>query len=75
MPAYQSVPEFDLSRKYHLKAAGNAPNAHPIRSPNRNGKTSPHNGIRWRIKPPGWQAKPGWIASSEVRANVAYFKN
>ena len=22
MPAYQSVPEFDLSRKYHLKAAG-----------------------------------------------------
>jgi len=22
MPAYQSVPEFDLSKKYHLKAAG-----------------------------------------------------
>jgi hypothetical protein len=22
MPAYQSVPEFDLSRKYHLKAVG-----------------------------------------------------
>jgi hypothetical protein len=54
MPAYQSVPELDLSEKYHLKAVGceNAPNTLPIKPPNRNGKSSQRNGIRWRIKPP-----------------------
>jgi hypothetical protein len=54
MPAYQSLPEFDLFEKYHLKRLGarNAPNMHPIKPPNRNGENSQRNGIRWRIKPP-----------------------
>ena len=33
--------------------ARNAPNTHPIKPPNRNGKNSQRNGIRWRTKPPG----------------------
>jgi hypothetical protein len=53
MPAYQSIPEFDLSEKYHLKAVGvrDAPKTHPIKPPSRNGNNWQRSGIRWRIKP------------------------
>ena len=60
MPAFLSVPEAALSEKYHLKAvvARNVLNTHPIKPPNRNGKNSQRNGIRWRIKPPRCYATP-----------------
>jgi hypothetical protein len=74
MPAYQSVPEFDLSRKYHLKAAGCEQCAERA--------SDPITEQEWQDLATQWHSmadqaarKPGWIASSEVRANVAYFKN
>jgi hypothetical protein len=53
MPAYQSVPEFNLSEKYHLKAVGceRCAKSDPIKPPNRNGNNWLRSGIRWRIKP------------------------
>ena len=48
MPAYQSIPEFALSEKYHLKAvccekcAGRASDQ---------STEQPRNGIRWQTKP------------------------
>jgi hypothetical protein len=53
MPAYQSIPEFALSEKYHLKAvccekcAGRASD----QSTEQECRNSPRNGIRWQTKP------------------------
>jgi hypothetical protein len=59
MPAYQSVPDFSLTEKYHMKQLGvsSRPNTPTTDPPNRNGGSSRRSGIRWRIKPPSCQTK------------------
>jgi hypothetical protein len=69
MPAYQCVAEFDLSRKYHLKAVVCEQCAAHASDPTTEQEWQEPlcNGVRWRIKPPGCPIKPGRIDLNEVR--------